>query len=568
MRSCVACQSQFSVTAQEDALRAKVSADIVRLLGGDDAYAFSQPRLCPECRQQRRLAMRNERKLYQRSCGLCSKRFISVYSPDKPDTVYCTGCWWGDGWDPLAYGKPYDPKRAFLDQWHELYRAVPKLGLVILGENQNSDFTNDNYRLKNCYLVYDGEQAVDCMFGETFSHLKDCLDFHTLQHSELCYECINCSNCYDLRFSRFCQNCVSSAFLIDCIGCKNCFGCANLHQKEFHIFNQPHSKDDYFRKLEELKLDTHSGVESIRSRCESFFAEQPKRALRGVRNENVSGDNLISCKDCFDCFDCRDSRDCGFCTNLLIGGQDCLDVNVWGDDLVLAYNSACVGLSTQSIAACYYVYSSCSSVYYSAFCSRNCRYLFGCIGLKHKEHYILNTAYSPDEYVRTVKKIAAELIECGAWGEFFPPSFSAFGYNETVAQEYFPLSRREAEARGFKWSDYESPRPEGRTLEAAALPDSIAEVTDEIASFAIECEISKRLYRITKSELEFYRRQRIPLPRRHPDQRHLDRLLLRNPRYLWTRSCGGCGTELRSSYSLQRPEQVLCENCYRDRFLS
>ena len=29
----------------------------------------------------------------------------------------------------------------------------------------------------------------------------------------------------------------------------------------------------------------------------------------------------------------------------------------------------------------------------------------------------------------------------GEWGEFFPASFSPFGYNETVAQEYFPLNR-------------------------------------------------------------------------------------------------------------------------------
>ena len=29
----------------------------------------------------------------------------------------------------------------------------------------------------------------------------------------------------------------------------------------------------------------------------------------------------------------------------------------------------------------------------------------------------------------------------GEWGEFFPASLSPFGYNETVANEYYPLSR-------------------------------------------------------------------------------------------------------------------------------
>jgi hypothetical protein len=32
----------------------------------------------------------------------------------------------------------------------------------------------------------------------------------------------------------------------------------------------------------------------------------------------------------------------------------------------------------------------------------------------------------------------------GEWGEFFPLSLSLFGYNETVAQDYFPLAQEEA----------------------------------------------------------------------------------------------------------------------------
>jgi hypothetical protein len=32
----------------------------------------------------------------------------------------------------------------------------------------------------------------------------------------------------------------------------------------------------------------------------------------------------------------------------------------------------------------------------------------------------------------------------GEWGEFFPLPLSPFGYNETVAQDYFPLTSEEA----------------------------------------------------------------------------------------------------------------------------
>ncbi|USN57484.1 MAG: hypothetical protein H6766_03455 [Candidatus Peribacteria bacterium] len=46
------------------------------------------------------------------------------------------------------------------------------------------------------------------------------------------------------------------------------------------------------------------------------------------------------------------------------------------------------------------------------------------------------------------------MIRDGERGEFFHPSLSPFGYNETVAQEYFPLTKDEALARGYKRSDY------------------------------------------------------------------------------------------------------------------
>ena len=35
------------------------------------------------------------------------------------------------------------------------------------------------------------------------------------------------------------------------------------------------------------------------------------------------------------------------------------------------------------------------------------------------------------------------MMKTGEWGEFFPSSLSPFGYNETVAQEHFPMSREE-----------------------------------------------------------------------------------------------------------------------------
>jgi hypothetical protein len=37
----------------------------------------------------------------------------------------------------------------------------------------------------------------------------------------------------------------------------------------------------------------------------------------------------------------------------------------------------------------------------------------------------------------------------GEWGEYFPIEVSPFGYNETVAQEYFPLTEEEVNSKGW-----------------------------------------------------------------------------------------------------------------------
>jgi len=81
-------------------------------------------------------------------------------------------------------------------------------------------------------------------------------------------------------------------------------------------------------------------------------------------------------------------------------------------------------------------------------------------------------------------------------------------------------------------------------------------------NWAIECEITKKPFRIIKQELEFYRKYNLPIPRRHPDQRHLDRMSLRNPRHLYTRNCDKCGKEIQTTYAPERPEIVYCQDCY------
>lgn len=45
------------------------------------------PTQCPNCRQERRLALRGERRLYRTKCQKCGKEIIVAYDPQKAESM-------------------------------------------------------------------------------------------------------------------------------------------------------------------------------------------------------------------------------------------------------------------------------------------------------------------------------------------------------------------------------------------------------------------------------------------------------------------------------------------------
>ena len=97
------------------------------------------------------------------------------------------------------------------------------------------------------------------------------------------------------------------------------------------------------------------------------------------------------------------------------------------------------------------------------------------------------------------------------------------------------------------------------------MPKTIEEVNEDILKEILVCEDCNKNFRITKSELDFYKRMGLPLPRRDFECRHKLRMSKRNPRKLWHRKCmkEGCGNEFETSYAPERKEIVYCEECYQ-----
>ncbi|MCX6807601.1 MAG: hypothetical protein NTZ80_02240 [Patescibacteria group bacterium] len=556
MNFCTQCQSQFEVTPEDLLFYDKISP-----VFNGKKYQVQEPTLCPECRQKRRLSFRNERKLYWRKDDATDEKILSIYSPDKTIPIYTQKFYLSDQWDPIEKGRDFDFSRPFFEQFKDFNETVPHPSLQN-DFNENSDYVNFSARNKNCYLIFEADHNQDCLYLSHSYHNRNCVDCCHIDKCELCYECDNLIDCYNCSFTYNCQGCSNAWFLRDCINCSFCFGCVNLRNKQYYFFNEKCSKDEYLQKINNFTLDLSLQINIAKGALEGHSHILPKKYMNGMQTENCFGDYLNKSKDLKNCFNVKNSQSCAFVYDGY-NYKDCYDVDAWGGTgAELVYECQACGDGAYRIICCDCTFNECANIYYSSWC-RSCHDVFASIGLRHKQYCILNKQYSKQEYEELVPRIIEHMMKTKEWGEFFHPSLSPFGYNETVAQEYFPLTKKQAQEQGFNWSDYEAPFPKvEKIVKADKLPDIISEIPDQILDWAIECEITHKPFRIIKQELDFYRKHNLPLPKRHPDQRHKDRLSLRNPRKLWNRTCNKCNIPIQTSYSPDRPETVYCEKCY------
>ena len=543
MTTCKQCTAQFEV--------AEVHKDFLQKAN------LPEPKLCPQCRMQRRFAFRNERTLYQRKCDLTGKQIISIYAPNSPYKVYDQHEWHSDKWDALEYGRDFDFGRPFFEQMNELMLEVPKIS-VFASRNENSDYTNGAQQDRNCYMIFVSDHDEDCYYSYGIDSCKDCLDCLNCYKSTLCIECIDCSECYNVAYGERSHGCRDSMFLYDCKGCANCFGCHGLRNKEYHIFNEKHTKEEYEKKIKEFNTGSDDTIKWAKEKfAQKVNEQQVQQYIDGNNNHDVTGDHITSCKNCIECYDSGNLEDCGYLI-FSFKSKDCFDGHVVVDKSELCYEIIS-SISQYNTQFTYLSWYSKNSQYLDHCVS--CNNCFGCSGLKHAQYCVFNKQYTKEEYEQLRERIIEHMKKTGEYGEYFPVQLSPFGYNETVAQEYGPLTKEQALERSWKWHD-EDEQTSAYQGPDYKLPSDIKDVPQDIADKILTCAVSGKPYKIIPQELKLYKQHNLPLPRIRFNERHLARIGKRNPRYLWDRKCQKCGADLKSSYAPERPETVYCEKCY------
>ena len=566
MRKCQNCKNDFTIEPDDFGFYEKIKVP--------------PPTFCPECRYIRRLLDRNEYNFYKRKCNATGKSIISIYRPGLLFPVYEQEYWKSDAFDARQYGRDFDFNRPFFEQYEKLRQVVPHLALVN-SRSENSEYTNQSQDNKECYMLVTSGSNEKCMYGSWCQNSHFCGDCYMAFKSEFCYESVNIARCSKCIWCQDCSDSVQLKFCIDCRGCLDCFGCIGLREKQYHWFNEALTKKEYDEKLKQFVFDRKSIKESM-EKLMKFRITIPVKYYHGSQIPNSTGDYIENCKLARYAFNCKENKDTAYMQDAWLQTEDCLDCTeiIIGQ---LSYEVQGVDTPHRSI----FIRSCFNSITDSCYCDMcfGVNECFGCFGLKKNQYCILNKQYTREAYFELKKKIIEYMQNTKEWGEYFPSHVSPFTYNESMAQDYFPITKKEALKKGYAW--YDRPTRDYKvSLLTKDLPRTPSDIRENITEETIQCSSQNSSYgkekyslcttafKITPLELSLYKILNLPIPEKCFPCRRQDRFKLRNPRKLWHRACmcekqghfhkdGKCEEEFKTSYAPDRPEIVYCEQCYQ-----
>jgi hypothetical protein len=269
-------------------------------------------------------------------------------------------------------------------------------------------------------------------------------------------------------------------------------------------------------------------IEECNKKWRDLIQDRVVKYANLLNSPDCTGDNLVECKRVHDSYDVTGGQDSAYLTDAL-DPRDCYDASFIYYKPELVYDSLSM-LQCYNVQYSVFVYYSSDSQYCDQVHNSKNIMLSSCV--RGKEYMIFNKQYSETEYKALRTKIIEKMTTDGEYGHLPAAQHSLFAYNDTVAQEYFPLTKQVALAKGLRWND--------------AADD-----------------VMKKSFNITKAEQAFYTQMGLPAPKDHPEVRHRYRMSLRNPRQLWERPCDNCNMVIQSTYKVGRSEKVYCEPCYQ-----
>ena len=379
------------------------------------------------------------KKLYKRSSSKSGKSIISVYPENSRCPVYSHNEWYTNDWS-----SPFlelDLNRPFFEQFSELQGKAPVVTLLS-NLQENAEYCQDVEGVKNGYLVFDAINCRDVYYSVRIYNSNTCVDTYWVMESELLYDCTYMFSCYNCQYSFNCRQASDSHFLFDCRNVSHCFMSSGLRNKQYYIYNQPHTKEEYEAFMKSINLKDYDTVQKLKEKFYELLAVAPLPHAFLENCENVEGNYVKNSKNCsraFESFDLLDCKNVFQCAK----GRDIEGSFMCNDKVERCYQCVATGISAFDVKNCAFTWHS-SNMEYCYLCI-GCQDCFGCIGLRNKKYYIFNKPYSKEDYEKTLSALKAAMSVRGEYGLFFPMDLSPFLYEDTIAYDLFEPAPKSVE---------------------------------------------------------------------------------------------------------------------------
>lgn len=291
--------------------------------------------------------------------------------------------------------------KGFFEELQRIILSQPKRPLVVVN-CENCEFCNEIYNCKNLFYCFDTYNTTDSFYLFDSFMCATCGDCDYAVESELCYESVDPYKAFNCDFIEYCDNIRDSAYCYNCSG-NDLFGCVNLQNKSFCIFNRQLSEEEYKEQVKKFKLLLPEKILAIVDDLKKRF---PLTQTIGSDNENTTYGNYIHFdKNCYLCFDAAHDENCSY----LYDSFHCktsYDLTYVAQGVEVTYQA----IDSTHLFNCHFAVHSFNcqdSMYiFNCFNVKNC---LGCVGLKNKQYCILNRQFTPEEYQRLSQDILTQI---------------------------------------------------------------------------------------------------------------------------------------------------------------
>jgi CxxC-x17-CxxC domain-containing protein len=341
----------------------------------------------------------------------------------------------------------------------------------------------------------------------------------------------------------------------------DCFGCVNLRNAKYCVYNKQLSENEYKSFISSIYPLSREDLLLYDKNFWHLVKSIPMNGPRNVASSDVFGINIKNSKNLFNVIDANHSENIRHADSV-IHHNNSMDLLFSGGHSSMLYMTTNIGSQSSNVK--FSVSSKFCADSEFIFNSKNLNNCFMCFGLQNKSYCIFNKQYSEEEYFKIVDSLKLEMLKRGEYVDGLGMEFSAQAYNFSLGQIAYPLSEEQIK----KFGGYIAKEPEtnvGNTeiIKYNDLPKNIDEISDDILNKAIICEESNRPFRITPSELEFYRRMKLPLPNVHPLLRMEDRLRFIKNGKKYKSICAKCKKDIEVIFDPKEGFLVYCEKCYQ-----